>query len=144
MQPARILAIDDNEADIELLRLALDQQEEDYELEILSDGEAALRFVQDYRKGLREPEPCIILLDLHLPRYDGMAILRALRDAPGLENIQIVMLSGTVNPLHKAEIASLGASFKRKPSTLSELAELAAEIFVICKGSHAAPSLSPG
>ncbi len=38
MQPARILVIEDNEGDIDMLRFALDQQEEEYELEVLSDG----------------------------------------------------------------------------------------------------------
>ena len=46
MQAARIVIIEDNDGDIQLLRLALDEQEEDYELEILKDGEEALRFVQ--------------------------------------------------------------------------------------------------
>ena len=55
---------------------------EDYELEILKNGEEALRFVREHRTGIRQPEPCVILLDLHLPMYDGMAILRAIREAP--------------------------------------------------------------
>jgi CheY-like chemotaxis protein len=135
------LVIEDNEADIQLLRLALDQQEEDYELEILSDGEAALRFVHENRTGVREPEPCVILLDLHLPRYDGMAILSAIREAPPLEHIQILVLSGLANPHQSAEITSLGAFYRQKPSTLDELSELAAEIFAICKRSFPTISL---
>jgi CheY-like chemotaxis protein len=140
MPAARILMIEDSEADVQMLRFALDQQEEDYELEVLKDGEEAFRFVQEHRTGIREPEPCVILLDLHLPRYDGIAILHAIRHAPPLEHIQIVMLSGQADPLQKAEMASLGAFYRTKPSTLSELSELAAEIFVICKSSIAAIS----
>ena len=79
MQPARILVIDDNALDIVLLRHALDQQGEDYELEILSDGEQALQFVHEHRTRVREPEPCVILLDLYLPVYDGMAVRFAKR-----------------------------------------------------------------
>ena len=134
MQPARILVIEDNEADIQLLRLALDQQDEEYELEILSDGEEALRFVHENRTGLREPEPCVILLDLHLPRYDGMAILHAIRETPPLEHIQVVVLSGLVTPRQEAELVGLKAFYRKKPSTLDELSELAGEIFAICKG----------
>jgi CheY-like chemotaxis protein len=135
MQPARILVIEDSEADIQLLRLALDQQEEDYQLEVLKDGEEAMLFVHEHRTGVREPEPCVILLDVQLPRYDGMAVLRAIHAAPALENIQVLVLSGLVNPRQEAEIASLGAVYRRKPSTLSELSGLAAEIFAICKKS---------
>ena len=140
MPAARILVIEDNEGDIHLLRFALDQQGEDYELEILKDGEEALRFVHEHRTGIREPEPCVILLDLHLPRYDGIAILHAIREAPSLEHIQIVVLSGQADPLQRAEMTSLGAFYRTKPSTLPELSELAAEIFVICK--RATPAIS--
>ncbi len=66
MQPARILVIEDNPFDIVLLRHALDKQGEDYELEILSNGEEALRFVHEHRTRVREPEPCVILLDRYL------------------------------------------------------------------------------
>jgi len=89
MQPARILVIEDNAYDIVLLRHALDQQGEDYELEILSDGEQALQFVREHRTRAREPEPCVILLDLYLPAYDGMAVLRAIRQAPALEQFTL-------------------------------------------------------
>jgi CheY-like chemotaxis protein len=142
MQPARILVIEDSEADIQLLRLALDQEEEDYELEILKDGEEAMLFVHEHRTGAREPEPCVILLDVQLPQYDGMAVLRAIHQAPALEHIRIMVLSGLVNPRQEAEIGSLGAFYRRKPSTLSELSELAAEIFAICKKSIPAASIS--
>ena len=143
MHPAKILVIEDSESEIGLLRHALDQQGETYELEILNDGEEALRFVHEYRTGIREPEPCVILLDLYLPRYDGMAVLRAIRQAPALEHIHIVVLTGLATPDQQVEIANLGALYRRKPSALSELAELAEEIIAICKNSSTAKSLSP-
>jgi CheY-like chemotaxis protein len=143
MPLARILVIDDNEADIDLLRDVLDQKEKDYELEILRDGEEALRFVQDHRIGLRELEPCVILLDLHLPRHDGITILRAIRETPALEHVQVVVLSGLASLHQKEQIADLGAVYRKKPSTLTELEELAAEIIVMCKNYSTAKSLSP-
>jgi two-component system, chemotaxis family, response regulator Rcp1 len=138
MPLARILVIDDNEADIDLLRDVLGQQEKDYEFEILSDGEEALRFVREYGIGLREPEPCVIVLDLHLPRHDGMAILRAIRETPALEHVQVIVLSGLASPHQQAEIADLGALYRTKPSTLEDLVELAAEIMAACKNSSPA------
>jgi CheY-like chemotaxis protein len=133
MHPIKILVIEDSEAEIVLLRNALDHQGEIYELEILRDGEEALRFVHEHRTGVREPVPCVILLDLYLPRYDGMAVLKAIRQEPALEHIHIVVWTGLASPDQKVEIANLGALYKRKPSTLDELEELAAEIIAICK-----------
>jgi len=72
-----------------LLREALNQLGEDYTLEILTNGEEALQFVQEHRTGVREPEPCVIVLYLHLPRYDGLAILRAVREAPARDAMRI-------------------------------------------------------
>ena len=127
-----------------LLRNALDQQGEIYELEILRDGEEALRFVHEHRTGMREPLPCAILLDLYLPRYDGLAVLKAIRKAPALEHIHIVVWTGAASPEQKIEIANLGATYKRKPSTLRELEELAEELIAICKNFFTAEPVSPG
>jgi CheY-like chemotaxis protein len=68
----------------------------------------------------------VIVLDLHLPRYDGMAILRAIRETPDLEHLQVVILTGLANPHQKVEIEKLGAVHRKKPFTLNQLRELAA------------------
>jgi CheY-like chemotaxis protein len=135
VQPARILVIEDNAFDIVLLRHALDQQQEDYELEILSDGEAALRFVHEHRTHLQVLEPCVILLDLYLPAYDGMAVLRAIREAPALEHIHVVVWTALANSDQEIEITSMGALCRKKSTFLKDLFELAAEIIAICKSS---------
>jgi len=113
----------------------LEQQKEDYELEILSDGAAALQFVSEHRSGVREPIPCVILLDLYLPLFDGLAILRAIRQAPPLEHIRVVVLTGMASPRQQLEIADMGALYRRKSSSLDDLVKLAAEVLVLCKAS---------
>jgi CheY-like chemotaxis protein len=134
-KPAKILIVEDNPADVAWLRLALDQQEEDYELEVLLDGEAAIRFVEEHRAGLRAPDPCVIVLDLHLPKYDGIEVLHAIKREPVLAHIQVVMLSSLPTPGDEATILRLGAFCRRKPSTLDGCLELACEILAICKGT---------
>ena len=59
--------MEDNPADVHLLRLALDQHGEEYRIELLCDGEEAIRFFQSQRTAPREQEPCVMVLDLHLP-----------------------------------------------------------------------------
>jgi CheY-like chemotaxis protein len=135
MHHSRIVLIDDNEVDVTLFRYALDQQKEDYELEILSDGAAALQFVSEHRRGVREPIPCVILLDLYLPLFDGLAILRAIRQSPPLEHIRVVVLTGMASPRQQLEIADMGALYRRKSSSLDDLIKLAAEVLVLCKAS---------
>ena len=137
MTPARILVIDDSTADIGLLRLALDNNGEPYELQVLSTGRQALDFVQEHRSGLREPEPCLILLDLHLPQYDGLQILREIKVAPALAHIHVMVLSGLASPAERREIASLDAHYRQKPSTLTEFLKIGEAIIEICRGPKA-------
>jgi len=135
IKPPKILVIEDNPADVTLLRYGLDQQGEEYELELLLDGAAAVSFVDEHRAGRRDPDPCVILLDLHLPKYDGMEVLRAIKRAPVLAHIRVVVMTGCASPNEEADILALGAICRQKPSELSRCLELAAEILAICKGS---------
>jgi CheY-like chemotaxis protein len=129
---AKILVVEDNPADVVWLRHALDQLKEPYELEVLLDGELALRFVEEHRAGTRDPEPCVIVLDLHLPKFDGIEVLRAIKGEPVLEHIHVVMLRD------EATILMLGAICRLKPSTLKDCVHLAGEILAICKGLRSA------
>jgi two-component system, chemotaxis family, response regulator Rcp1 len=126
--------MEDNPADVHLLKLALDHHEEQYNLELLRDGEEAIRFVENQRKSPMEPEPCVIILDLHLPRHDGKAVLRAIRQEPTLCHVRVVALSSMPSPSDEAEVLRLGARLcKTKPMDLDEWLELAAEIIAICR-----------
>jgi CheY-like chemotaxis protein len=134
-KPPKILMIEDNPGDVAWLRLALDQQGEPYELELLLDGEMALRFVDEHRSGVREPDPCVILLDLHIRKYDGLQVLAAIKQEPVLAHIHVVVMTGLASPRDEAAILGLGGLYRQKPSRLNQCLELAAEILAICK-SH--------
>lgn len=138
MNPARIVLVDDNTADVNLLRMALDQQHAQYELHVLESGDEALRFVQQHRESTRDAHPCVILLDLHLPKYDGLAILRAIRQAPALAHIHVVVLSGMASPTERDKIAALGAAYRQKPFDLNDYLDLGAEVIAICASVSAA------
>jgi CheY-like chemotaxis protein len=129
-----ILVIEDNPAEIGLLRHALDQLDDGYLLEVLPDGEAALRFVEEHRSGVREPHPCVILLDLYLPKHDGLAVLEAIRREPVLRHISVIVLSGLANPRDQQAVREMGALYRSKPASLDHYVELAAEIIALCKG----------
>jgi CheY-like chemotaxis protein len=127
--------IDDNDVDVALFRYALDQHKEAYELEVLEDGQAALQFVSEHRSGAREPIPCVILLDLYLPLFDGIAVLQAIRKAPALEHIRVVIFTGMASPRQEVEIASMGALYRRKTSSLDDIVNLAKEVLSLCKNA---------
>lgn len=138
MNPARIVVVDDNSADVNLLRLALEEQNEPFELDVLQTAEEALVFVENHRHRSGAFQPCVILLDLHLPKYDGLAILRAIRQAPALAHIHVVILSGMATPSEKEKIAAMGAVYRQKPFDLNDYMELGAEIIALCATTSAA------
>ena len=80
--PAKIVVVEDNSADVFLLRHALDQHAEEYILDVLRDGEEAIEFVNRQRSVGPHGEPCVIVLDLHLPKHDGTAVLKVIRRNP--------------------------------------------------------------
>jgi len=132
--PARILVIEDNTADVFMLRHALDQHTEDYVLEILRDGAQAIAFVNLQRAAGENSEPCVIVLDLHLPKHDGAAVLKAIRQEPVLDHVGVVVLTSSASPRDEREVRELGVRlYKTKPLLVDEWVKLAAEILEICR-----------
>jgi CheY-like chemotaxis protein len=139
INPARILIVEDNPADVYLLRHALDQHGEDYLLEVLQDGEEAIRFIEHYRISVSEPEPCVIILDLHLPKHDGPAVLHAIRREPVLAHVQVVALSSLAAPQDETKILELGVRlYRTKPAELDDWIVLAGLILEICRENNPA------
>jgi CheY-like chemotaxis protein len=137
MSELKFLVIEDNPDDVALLRYALNCHGEEYDLEVLRDGQHALQFVSEHRSEKRKPNLCLIVLDLHLPTYDGLEILRAIREAPALTHIRVVIVSGLASPKEKIQLAELAAEFRTKPSSLQDTIEFAGELIDLCKSVHA-------
>jgi two-component system response regulator len=133
MSQTKILIIDDNPGDILILKHCLDELDKNYELIELADGEAALRFVQDERARRESPIPCVMLLDLRLPRHSGLEVLKAVREEPVLAHVSVLVLSSVASPAEQAEIRNQGAHYRAKPADLNEFRALAAFILDLCR-----------
>lgn len=135
MSIATILLIEDSVADVMALQHCLDQLGKEYQLKILPDGEEVLRFLGKQREGTENRQPCIILLDLNLPHYDGLQLLAAIKQEPSLEHVHVIVLSSVASPEQRKQVAKMGAVFRPKPSELAGLQTLAAEIMELCTGN---------
>ena len=133
MNAAKILIIEDHNPDLELLRRFLDQQDANHELVVLKDGVTALRFIAEQRASKDPVAPCVIVLDLHLPMHSGLEVLRAIREAPPLSHVALIVLTALASPTEEAEIRKAGAWYRTKPSTLVEYQELVTLILDLCK-----------
>lgn len=132
--PAKIVVVEDNSADVFLLRHALDQHPDEYILDVLRDGEEAIEFVNRQHSVGPHGEPCVIVLDLHLPKYDGTAVLRVIRDEPSLASVHVVALTTLASPKDEQEVRELGVRlYRAKPTLVEEWILLAGEILAICR-----------
>jgi CheY-like chemotaxis protein len=93
----KILLVEDNENDIELTLNALQDCHLSNEVYAVRDGADALDYMYQ-RNGYKdrtEGLPCVILLDLKMPRVDGLQVLRTLKSDPALRHVPIVMLTSS-------------------------------------------------
>lgn len=93
----RILLVEDSRNDVELILTALSENAIANEVVVVRDGEEALDYL--YRRGLfrlrLEGNPIAILLDLKLPKIDGVEVLAALKSDPVLRMIPVIVLSSS-------------------------------------------------
>jgi CheY-like chemotaxis protein len=93
----RILLAEDNERDMELTMAALEEHNLANEVVVARDGAEALDYL--YRRGKFADHanglPVVVLLDLKMPKVDGMEVLRQMRTDPGIKHVPVVMLTSS-------------------------------------------------
>jgi CheY-like chemotaxis protein len=93
----KILLVEDSEHDIELTIAALDAHHLANKVDVARDGAEALDYL--YRRGAfaERPKgfPVVVLLDLKMPRVDGLEVLRQMKADPELKSIPVVMLTSS-------------------------------------------------
>ncbi|WP_437881123.1 response regulator [Pseudomonas sp. LRF_L74] len=92
-----ILLIEDNPHDLELTLVALERSQLANEVIVLRDGVEALDYLfrRNAHAGRDEGNPAVMLLDLKLPRVDGLEVLQAVRESAELRSIPVVMLTSS-------------------------------------------------
>jgi CheY-like chemotaxis protein len=123
---SRILLVEDNPADVGLVREALEEHQVQCELVVISNGERAIQFIQALDSdGAVCPQ--LIILDLNLPKKSGREVLKSVRAGVRCAEVPILILTSSDNQKDRIEAASLGASrYIRKPSRLAEFLGLGA------------------
>jgi CheY-like chemotaxis protein len=93
-----ILLVEDNSADVYLFRKALTGAGLNYELTVFEDGGAAMAFIRGEHQYAASPVPDIALLDLSLPKNDGLQVLEALRRSERFANMPVIIASSSARP----------------------------------------------
>lgn len=88
-----ILLVEDNPVDVDLALRAFSRRKLVNPVEIARDGEEALAWIPRWEAG--EPLPLVVLLDLKLPRVDGLEVLRQYREHDVSHDLPIVVLTSS-------------------------------------------------
>jgi CheY-like chemotaxis protein len=122
-----ILLVEDNPMDIDLTRRAFVRRKLANPIEIAKDGEEALAYLSRWEAGA--PLPIIILLDLKLPKVDGLEVLRQLKSHPQFHTIPVVVLTSSNEDKDIQTAYKLGAnSYITKPVDFDKFLDVAGNI----------------
>jgi CheY-like chemotaxis protein len=127
MKSKTILLIEDNPSDIKLTKRALEQNKITNELIVAEDGAEALDYLfaagQYAGRDLRDI-PAVVLLDLKLPKIDGLEVLQKIRANTIIKLIPVVILTSSDQEADMIASYNLGAnSYIRKPVDFHQFAE---------------------
>jgi DNA-binding response OmpR family regulator len=92
-----ILLVEDDKRDLELTLIALERSQLANDVVVLRDGAQALDYLLRSGDHAQRPEgnPAVILLDLKLPKVDGLEVLRMVRSTDALRSVPVVMLTSS-------------------------------------------------
>lgn len=126
-RPIDILLVEDNSEDAELTLHALRRENLANSIHVARDGEEALDFLfrsGEHTKRASEPLPKLVLLDLKLPKVDGMEVLRRVKSDPRTKTIPVVILSSSKEERDLLGGYHLGAnSYIQKPVDFEQFRE---------------------
>jgi len=124
-----ILLIEDNPGDVRLTKEALKEGKVLNNLNVVEDGEEALKFLYRQDKYQNAPRPDLILLDLNLPRKDGREVMAKLKADMTLKRIPIVVLTTSQAEQDIIESYELGVNcYITKPVDLDQFLDVVKSI----------------
>ena len=127
MNTKHILLVEDNPDDVDLTMRALAKSHVANSVDLAADGVEALEYLSATGKFAgRDPRvlPQVVLLDLKMPRLDGLEVLRRIRGDERTRLLPVVILTTSSEERDKVESYKLGAnSYIRKPVDFAQFAE---------------------
>jgi CheY-like chemotaxis protein len=127
----RILLVDDSPHDVELTLAALEQNRLANEVVVARDGEEALAYL--YRRGIFKlraaGNPAVVLLDLKLPKIDGLEVLKQIKSDDDLRAVPVVMLTSSREEKDLVQSYNLGVNaYVVKPVDFHEFVDSLKEL----------------
>lgn len=122
-----ILLVEDNPVDVDLTLRAFKRRKMLNPVLVARDGEEALAWIPRWESG--EQKPAVILLDLKMPRVDGLSVLRELKSHPLLHCIPVVILTTSKEDQDINTAYALGAnSYIVKPVQFEKFMDIVQQV----------------
>lgn len=123
-----ILLVEDNPVDLDLTLRAFQRRNLVNPIQVARDGQEALEWIPKWAAG-EQALPLVILLDLKLPKVDGLEVLRQLRQHPASRNLPVVVLTSSSDDRDVERAYELHAnSYIVKPVNFEKFMDVAAQI----------------
>ena len=120
-----IVLIEDNDEHAEIFRYCLEQQPQINILRRISDGELALSYFDEIANNTIEEQPDLVLLDMNLPRVNGIEVLQRIKSEAATKHIPVVMLTTSDSRIDKAQAyINHVNSYLVKPMEFEEVSSL--------------------
>lgn len=129
--PSKILLVEDDRYDLELTLSALDESHLTNEVVVARDGEEALDYL--YHRGAHKSReagnPAVVLLDLKMPKVDGLEVLERIKADSALKTVPVVMLTSSREEQDLVRSYDLGANaYVVKPVRFRDFVEAVKEV----------------
>ncbi|MFA5891757.1 MAG: response regulator [Actinomycetota bacterium] len=124
-EPVEILLVDDHPGDVRLTEEAFAECRVRTNLSVAVDGEEAMAFLRREGEFAEAPRPALIILDLNLPKKNGMRVLTEIRADPTLSEIPVIVLTTSTSEKDIAEAYQRHANcYITKPVDLDKFFEV--------------------
>jgi chemotaxis family two-component system response regulator Rcp1 len=120
-----VLIVEDNEADVFLIREAIEARKLLVTLEVIKDGEQAVRYFDQTDADAAAPCPSLVILDINLPKKQGGEVLKHMRRSIRCGNVLVIVVSTSNSAPDRNHMMELGANgYFRKPSEYAAFMKL--------------------
>ena len=128
-QPQRlrhqILVVEDNRADVFLIRESIQAAHIEADLHIVPDGDKAIRFFERADLDASAPCPVLVILDINLPKKPGREVLQQMRQSPRCADAAVLVVTSSDSEKDRDEMGRFGVKgYFRKPSDYDRFMKL--------------------
>jgi CheY-like chemotaxis protein len=126
-----IIFADDDDDDLDLVTGFFKQYEEHISILVFNDGKDVIKFLEE-TSSKQHQLPLLVVLDINMPRLDGMSTLVAIRDNEQFKNVAVVIYTTSMSRSNIQLCKDLDATWLIKPNSIQQIKETARILADFC------------